>query len=260
MAPTTPQPILLPRSRNIASPATATALPWAACASTNCSQSPVGESFDPVGESRRRPRTTPHAAQRHAAAHRRRSASRPSPGSAASSTPYAKKHDGDPGRVTVRRLTSGEYAYAIQDLTGIDPETGIDAASDSVGGEGFTNFGDVQFMQDANLERYLEAAKIVANHAVIGAGPLEFYHRSRQDRLRTFRHHPHQEYLRHLRLPHRLRRGRQSRSVSRNTARSSTSPGATSIAPRSASPMSRSKDLAVREGISRPLRRAHLDA
>jgi hypothetical protein len=36
-------------------------------------------------------------------------------------TAYAKKHDGDPGRVTVRRLTSGEYAYAIHDLTGIDP-------------------------------------------------------------------------------------------------------------------------------------------
>jgi Protein of unknown function (DUF1592)/Protein of unknown function (DUF1588)/Protein of unknown function (DUF1585)/Protein of unknown function (DUF1587)/Protein of unknown function (DUF1595) len=90
-------------------------------------------------------------------------------------TNYAKKHDGDPGRVTVRRLTSGEYAYAIHDLTGIDPEAGIDAASDSVGGEGFTSFGDVQFMQDANLERYLAAAKIVANHAVIGAGPLEFF-------------------------------------------------------------------------------------
>ena len=55
------------------------------------------------------------------------------------------------------------------------PRAGIDAASDSVGGEGFTSFGDVQFMQDANLERYLAAAKIVANHAVIGVGPLEFF-------------------------------------------------------------------------------------
>src|SRR5258707_1355209 len=77
--------------------------------------------------------------------------------------------------VAVLRLTSGEYAYAIHDLTGIDPEVGIDAASDSVGGEGFTSFGDVQFMQDSNLERYLAAAKIVANHAVIGAGPIEFF-------------------------------------------------------------------------------------
>jgi hypothetical protein len=88
---------------------------------------------------------------------------------------FAKKHDGDPGKVTVRRLTSGEYAYSILDLTGVNIETGIDASSDSVGGEGFSNFGDVQFMQDANLEHYLDAARVVADHAVIGAGPLQFF-------------------------------------------------------------------------------------
>ncbi len=88
---------------------------------------------------------------------------------------YVKQHDGEPGRVTVRRLTSGEYAYAVRDLTGLDLDTGIDAASDSVGGEGFTNFGDVQFMQDASLEHYLAAAKKIAAHAVIGSGPIEFF-------------------------------------------------------------------------------------
>jgi hypothetical protein len=85
----------------------------------------------------------------------------------------ALKNAGDPGRVTVRRLTSGEYAYTVRDLTGIEVKT--DFAGDSVGGEGFTNFGDVQFMQDANLERYLESAKRVASHAVIGSGPLQFF-------------------------------------------------------------------------------------
>jgi hypothetical protein len=88
---------------------------------------------------------------------------------------FEQRHAGEPGRVTVRRLTSGEYAYAIRDLTGIDLKIEIDASSDAVGGEGFTNFGDVQFVQDASIERYLEAAKRVADHAVIGAGPLEFY-------------------------------------------------------------------------------------
>ena len=87
---------------------------------------------------------------------------------------YIKAHAGDPGRVTVRRLTSGEYNYAIHDLTGLDLDLGIDASNDSVGGEGFTNFGDVQFMQDGNLQRYLEAAKSLADRAVIGAGPLTF--------------------------------------------------------------------------------------
>ena len=88
---------------------------------------------------------------------------------------YEAEHAGDPGRVTVRRLTSAEYAYALRDLTGIDIKVGVDASSDSVGGEGFTNFGDVQFVEDTNIERYLEAAKQVADHTVIGAGPLEFY-------------------------------------------------------------------------------------
>lgn len=88
---------------------------------------------------------------------------------------FTAKHAGDPGRVTMRRLTSGEYAYVMRDLTGVDLDTGIDAATDSVGGEGFTNFGDVQFMQDASLERYLAAARKVADHAVIGSGPLAFY-------------------------------------------------------------------------------------
>ena len=88
---------------------------------------------------------------------------------------YDARHAGEPGRVTVRRLTSAEYAYALRDLTGIDVKVGVDASSDAVGGEGFANFGDVQFVQDASVERYLEAAKQVADHAVIGAGPLDFY-------------------------------------------------------------------------------------
>ena len=90
-------------------------------------------------------------------------------------TTYEAAHGGEPGRVTVRRLTSAEYAYAIRDLTGIDIKVGVDATSDSVGGEGFTNFGDVQFVEDTSVERYLEAAKQVAEHAIVGAGPLDFF-------------------------------------------------------------------------------------
>lgn len=87
----------------------------------------------------------------------------------------ARRFAGDPGQVTVRRLTSAEYAYTIEDLTGLKLDLGREFAGDAVGGEGFTNYGAVQFMADANLERYLEKAKFVADHAVIGAGPLAFY-------------------------------------------------------------------------------------
>jgi mono/diheme cytochrome c family protein len=89
---------------------------------------------------------------------------------------YEARYAGQPGPVTVRRLTSAEYKYAIEDLTGVAMKVGIDASSDSVGGEGFANFGDVQFVQDATIERYLEAARAVADHAVIGAGPVGFFH------------------------------------------------------------------------------------
>lgn len=82
---------------------------------------------------------------------------------------------GDPGRVVLRRLTSAEYAYTILDLTGLALGLEQLLAGDAVGGEGFSNVGDVQFVQDSTVERYLDAAKRVASHALIGAGPLQFY-------------------------------------------------------------------------------------
>ena len=88
----------------------------------------------------------------------------------------AEEHAGDPGPVVMRRLTSAEYAYTIRDLTGLDLGLADGFVSDAVGGEGFTNAGIAQFVQDSTIERYLEAARRVADHAVIGAGPLRFYH------------------------------------------------------------------------------------
>lgn len=82
---------------------------------------------------------------------------------------------GRPGRVVMRRLTSAEYCYTVQDLTGLDLDLESTLIGDAVGGEGFTNIGDVQFVQDTTLERYLEAAKLVSSHAVIGSGPLQFF-------------------------------------------------------------------------------------
>ncbi len=87
----------------------------------------------------------------------------------------AKNHEGDPGHVIIRRLTSAEYGYAIRDLTGIDIEVECGFVSDAVGGAGFTNTGIVQFTQDSTLERYLEAARHVADHAVVGTGPITFF-------------------------------------------------------------------------------------
>ena len=87
----------------------------------------------------------------------------------------AAKNAGDPGPVVIRRLTSAEYAYTVRDLTGLDLQLDRDFVSDAVGGEGFTNIGTVQFIEDATLERYLAAAKQIAAHTVVGAGPLTFF-------------------------------------------------------------------------------------
>ncbi len=87
----------------------------------------------------------------------------------------ARQHATDPGEVPLRRLTSAEYDYTIRDLTGLDLKLQNQLAGDAVGGEGFSNVGLVQFLQDSTLEQYLAAAKTVASHAVIGAGPLRFY-------------------------------------------------------------------------------------
>ncbi len=88
---------------------------------------------------------------------------------------YVVTHAGDPGPNSLRRLTSAEYAYTVLDLTGVDFQLERLFSNDAVGGEGFTNAAVSQFVDDASLERYLEAAKRVADHAVLGAGPLRFF-------------------------------------------------------------------------------------
>ncbi len=88
---------------------------------------------------------------------------------------YVATHAGDPGPNALRRLTSAEYAYTVFDLTGVDLRLERLFSNDAVGGEGFTNAAVSQFVDDASLERYLEAAKRVADHAVLGAGPLRFF-------------------------------------------------------------------------------------
>lgn len=81
----------------------------------------------------------------------------------------------DPGPAIMRRITNAEFDYCIEDLTGLELNLGDQLVSDSVGGSGFTGMANAQFMQETHLERYLEAAKIVADHTMIGAGPLYFH-------------------------------------------------------------------------------------
>jgi hypothetical protein len=87
----------------------------------------------------------------------------------------AMQDAGDPGPVVLRRLSNFEYVYTIQDLTGLpmlDPsrEFPIDGAA----GEGFTNAGAALVMSPSLLAKYLDAAKEVANHAVLVPDGIRF--------------------------------------------------------------------------------------
>lgn len=95
----------------------------------------------------------------------------------------AKSRAGDPGRVLLRRLSHAEYTYTIRDLTGVDS---LDPAKefpiDGAGGEGFTNTGDSLAMSPALLNKYLDAAKGIAAHAVPLPDGIRFSpHVTRQD-------------------------------------------------------------------------------
>ena len=75
---------------------------------------------------------------------------------------------GDPGPVVLRRLNNADYTYTVRDLTGVkslDPakEFPVDSAS----GEGFMNVGNSLVMSPSLVTKYLDAAKDVADHAVL---------------------------------------------------------------------------------------------
>ena len=76
---------------------------------------------------------------------------------------------GDPGQVTLRRLSNTEYDNAVRDLTGVDmrPTQAREFPVDSVGGEGFANVGDAMPVTPELVERYHHAARDVAARVVL---------------------------------------------------------------------------------------------
>lgn len=76
---------------------------------------------------------------------------------------------GDPGPVSLRRLSNSAYDNAIRDLTGIDMQLtrAREFPLDSVGGEGFANVGDAMPVTPELIERYHQTARDVAARAVL---------------------------------------------------------------------------------------------
>jgi len=86
---------------------------------------------------------------------------------------------GDPGPVTLRRLSNAEYDYTIRDLTGISYHLSKDFLPDGGGGEGFSNIGDVLFTSPQQLSKYLTAAHQLADYATILPGSGIVFHETR---------------------------------------------------------------------------------
>lgn len=91
----------------------------------------------------------------------------------------AAANAGDPGAVTLRRLTNAEYDYTIRDLTGVDYGLAKEFQPDGGGGEGFANTGDTLFVNPAQLDKYLAAARKLADHTTILPGSGVVFHPQR---------------------------------------------------------------------------------
>ncbi|HEX7859201.1 MAG TPA: DUF1592 domain-containing protein [Verrucomicrobiae bacterium] len=80
----------------------------------------------------------------------------------------AEARAGDPGPVVLRRLNNAEYTYTVQDLAGVESlDPAKEFPADSAAGEGFMNTGASLVMSPALLQKYLDAAKKMAEHAVL---------------------------------------------------------------------------------------------
>jgi hypothetical protein len=70
-----------------------------------------------------------------------------------------------PGRPTIRRLNRAEYNNTVRDLFGITVTPADEFPFDDVG-EGFDNIGDVLSVPPLLMEKYLNAAEIVAGEVI----------------------------------------------------------------------------------------------
>lgn len=86
-----------------------------------------------------------------------------------------RENAGDPGPLGLRRLSNVEYTWTLRDLTGVaslDPAHEFPA--DGAAGEGFTNASAALVMSPSLLQKYLDAAKSVASHAVLLPDGIEW--------------------------------------------------------------------------------------
>jgi Protein of unknown function (DUF1592)/Protein of unknown function (DUF1588)/Protein of unknown function (DUF1587)/Protein of unknown function (DUF1595)/Protein of unknown function (DUF1585) len=84
------------------------------------------------------------------------------------------KTAGDPGLVLPRRLSNAEYNYTIRDLTGQDTQPTREFPVDPANPAGFDNSGESLTMSSALLNKYMQAARGVAEDMVLTPDGIDF--------------------------------------------------------------------------------------
>ncbi len=85
-----------------------------------------------------------------------------------------RRHAGDPGVVLARRLSNAEYNDTIRDLTGQDIQPARQFPVDPANTAGFDNSGETLTMSPALLNKYLQAARAVADDMYLVPEGFEF--------------------------------------------------------------------------------------
>ena len=86
----------------------------------------------------------------------------------------ARRHAADPGVVLARRLSNAEYNASIRDLTGVDIRPAREFPVDPANPAGFDNSGESLVMSPALMKKYLQGAREVASHLVLGPTGIAF--------------------------------------------------------------------------------------
>jgi hypothetical protein len=86
----------------------------------------------------------------------------------------AARNAGDPGVVLTRRLNTAEYNYTLRDLLGVDIRPAREFPVDPANEAGFDNSGQSLAMSPGLLNKYLAAARTVAEHAVLTPQGIDF--------------------------------------------------------------------------------------
>lgn len=86
----------------------------------------------------------------------------------------ARRHRGDPGALAIRRLSNAEWNNTIRDLVGFDIRPARDFPIDPANEAGFDNSADSLTVSPALVNKYLAAARAIADHLLLTPEGIRF--------------------------------------------------------------------------------------